>query len=327
MKKPLDAQAKKQRRLKRTAAILALILLLLLLALAYYLLNKKSVTAVIPGVAKSAPRYVTSAYADFNTISGVAVSPNGNNVYVVDQPLARIWHFGANGKLLGTFGGPRDKVAKSALSTPTYVACAPNGDVYVTDRSALRVTVFTAAGVYKNDFGPSDPTLTWSPLAIYVAKNYDVYITDASADVHRVLVFDKNGKLKFQFGKSGSDRGDLAYPNGISISANGNIFIADSNNARVQEFDSKGKFKRILPGDFSRPIGIAATYDNTVDVVEMFGHNVQAFDAGTGAILYTYGKQGIKDGEFSYPMGIAISKSGRVFIADRQNRRLQIWQY
>lgn len=328
MAKPLDAQAKKQRRLKWTAGILAAILLLLLAALAYYLLNKKSVTMVLPGTAKAAPRYVSSVYQDFGTISGVAVSPNGANVYVVDQPKSQVWRFNANGTFLGTFGGPKDKVAQHALTTPMYIACGPNGDVYVTDRARALISIFSSTGVFKRDFTPTAKDFTWSPIAVWVDKNENVYVADANGEKeHRILVFDKAGKLKFQFGEAGHNQGELSFPNGVSVSPDGNIFVTDSNNARVQEFNSKGKFLRILPGDFSRPIGIDASYGGTVEVVDMFAHNITAFDSSTGARLYTYGGQGIRDGEFRYPMGIAVSKNGRVYVADRQNRRLQIWQY
>jgi DNA-binding beta-propeller fold protein YncE len=71
------------------------------------------------------------------------------------------------------------------------------------------------------------------PQGIAVDDRY-IYVSDTGNN--RILVFSKNGGFLVAFGNKGSGRGEFNGPRGISIGRDGHIFIADTNNHRIQEF-------------------------------------------------------------------------------------------
>jgi DNA-binding beta-propeller fold protein YncE len=66
-----------------------------------------------------------------------------------------------------------------------------------------------------------------------------IYVVDAVFD--NVQVFDAEGQLLMHFGQGGNGSGEFWLPNGIAISADNRIYVADSYNNRVQVFQYVGK--------------------------------------------------------------------------------------
>jgi len=113
----------------------------------------------------------------------------------------------------------------------------------------------------------------------------------------------------------------------ISVDNEGNVYVTDSGNARIQKFTSDGQFLKTWgvsgagDGEFKNAVGIA-TYENNVYVVDKELNRVQVFDS-EGKFLQGWGKFGFGQGEFFYPQGISISNDGVVFVADTKNHRVQ----
>ncbi len=113
----------------------------------------------------------------------------------------------------------------------------------------------------------------------------------------------------------------------ISVDNEGNVYVTDSGNARIQKFTSDGQFLKTWgvsgagDGEFKNAVGIA-TYENNVYVVDKELNRVQVFDS-EGKFLQGWGKFGFGQGEFFYPQGISISNDGVVFVADTKNHRIQ----
>lgn len=53
---------------------------------------------------------------------------------------------------------------------------------------------------------------------------------------------------------------------------------------------------------------------------------VQVFDTG-GDLLYTFGKRGLKPGDFQLPAGLFLDKDDRIYVVDSYNRRIQVFKY
>jgi len=131
-----------------------------------------------------------------------------------------------------------------------------------------------------------------------------------------------------QWGSFGQiDGGNFFQLESLSIDNEGNVYVTDSGNARIQKFTSDGQFLKTWGvsgtdnGEFKKPTGIA-TYENNVYVVDSEQARIQVFDS-TGKFLQSWGKFGSDQGEFFYPQGISISNDGVVYVADTKNHRIQ----
>ena len=117
-------------------------------------------------------------------------------------------------------------------------------------------------------------------------------------------------------------------PNGLARDENGNIFIADSVNHRVQKFSSNGEFitkwgsEGTRPGDFDNPDDVAIDKKGNVFVAEYDNHRIQKFTSN-GEFITWWGEYGTGDGQLINPYGIAVDFSGNVYVADRGNHRIQ----
>lgn len=156
-----------------------------------------------------------------------------------------------------------------------------------------------------------------------------------------------------QFGESGSALGQFQRPQGIAVDSKGFIYVADTENHRIQVFDPstfKPTEKRpvavwgsrcllrtgegcrdpdgggpLVPGDgqFDGPTDVIVDAAGNVYVVDSGNHRIQKFDS-TGRFLGKWGTRGSGDGQFETPLGIALDSSGKIaYVADKGNHRIQ----
>ena len=134
-------------------------------------------------------------------------------------------------------------------------------------------------------------------------------------------------------GSLGSADGQFDAPTFIAVNTNtGNTAVADTNNHRIQLFDSAGihllSFGSFgtADGQFDEPIGVAIDPNTgNIAVADTSNNRIQIFDSA-GIHLLTFGSLGSLDGQFDIPQGIAInSNNGNIAVADFGNHRIQIF--
>lgn len=142
-----------------------------------------------------------------------------------------------------------------------------------------------------------------------------------------------------KWGGYGSGDGQFHRPAGIAVDRNGNVYVIDQGNHRVQKFRDDGTFvtkwgakdspagavwggKGNTEGRFWVPHGIAADQAGNVYVTEWGNHRVQKFTV-SGQFLVSWGGQGSTDGKLRFPLGIAVDAEARVYVADGDNKRVQ----
>ncbi len=329
---PVDEGRRKRRRI--ILAVVFALLVLLVGLFTWYLLNRKPLTE-LPGLSDAhAPTYKTSVY-DVVRPLGVAVSPDGERIYATQSGATpTTFIFDRDGVKVGELLPP---ATPKTLHVPVYVAVDPtNADVYVGDRAAGKVYVYDETGTYLSTFQPKGKGVgTISPLGLAVGPDGTVYVADvlsAKPADHRILVFAHDGTLRSVLGK-----GELNYPNAIVVRPDGGIYVSDSNNGRVVSIDRAGTVSTLIArgvgdGDLGLPRGLAVDDQGRMFVADTTDHMVRLFTLGSSptdhpGYVASFGDEGHDDGKFTFPNGVAADTRGRVYVADRENNRIEVWGY
>jgi DNA-binding beta-propeller fold protein YncE len=118
----------------------------------------------------------------------------------------------------------------------------------------------------------------------------------------------------------------------VAVDAEGNLYVADTYNNRVEIFDADGQFVSTFgkngdgPGYFARPKGIAIDSDGHIWVADGMQDRVHVFNKD-GQLLISFGGHGVLPGQFQGLVAITIDKSNRVFTTEIFPGRAQQFQY
>ena len=219
---------------------------------------------------------------------------------------------------------------------PWGIAVNSSGYVYVADTGNHRVQVFSSAGTFITEWGSRGTGHGQfnMPMGIAVASNGRVYVADMGND--RIQVFDAVGNFLFEWGGSGTGTGQFHQPVGIAIrDSNGYVYVTDMGNDRIQYFDANGNYQGGWGSQgtgttqFNAPTGIGINQNNgEVIVADSTYNRVLRFSAtGTyqsviGSATGNYRGSG-SNGYYRNPIGVAVSSSGNIYVADMGNDRIQ----
>ncbi len=116
------------------------------------------------------------------------------------------------------------------------------------------------------------------------------------------------------------------------MDADGNLYVCDTLNNRIEIFDADGKFISTFgkagdgPGYFSRPKGIAIDNDNHIWVADGVQDRVQVYNQDA-QLLISFGGHGLLPGQFQGIVNIATDKNNRVFTSEIYPGRVQQFRY
>lgn len=320
------------------AGVLGAALLGLIGTAAWLFVQSRSTAPPLPAlkvVNDGAPHFAFSINGPRRPL-GVAVSPAGDRVYVTEsdgEHQTRVYD--GQGAFLGALNPPD---STPATRTPVYVAASPTtGAVYVSDRQSGGIDVYAASGEWTGFVrNPDEAKTTWAPLGLGFDNEGNLLVTDVAASGHRILQLGPDGALQQRFDSWLAASGRLAYPNGIAADSHGRVVVADSNNGRVLVVGaSTGVTLTLGRGGFGPalglPRGVAVDDAERLYVADATNHHILVYSMADGAdsvrLLATIGDEGIGDGEFEFPNGVAVDRGARLYVADRENDRVQVWTY
>ena len=211
---------------------------------------------------------------------------------------------------------------------PLGLAFDADNNIYVGDNGHKQILVFGPDLAFR--FAISGGLEAPSGLAVDQQRSR-LYVADTRK--HALFVHDlATGKRTGQLMKRGEGNGEFNFPTGITVAPNGNVYVTDTMNQRIEVFSPALKFIRAFgspgdrPGQFRRPKGIAVDADGVVFVVDSDYGNVQMFSPD-GQPLMFFGSTGPRPGQLFLPAGIAVDRATRrIYVCEQQNARVQIFE-
>ncbi len=233
------------------------------------------------------------------------------------------------------------------LSFPRAVSADASGNIYVADSGNNRVQVFAADGTYLRGWGSTCKLDTGEgctdggrgqfnePWGIAVGADGSVYVSDTWN--HRVQKFTNDGQFVTAWGVFGSTGGELGQenlfygPRTIAVSLDGDIYVMDTGNKRIQVFRPDGSFVRqwggggVIDGRFDEPVGLAQDSDGRWYVADTWNKRIQRFSPS-----FEYEKQWTVNGWDSQSVvnkpSLAVDQQrDLVYAVDPENYRILVW--
>lgn len=178
------------------------------------------------------------------------------------------------------------------LNEPRGIDIAPDGSLYVADSKDNQIKHFSTAGVLLN---------TWGSFGS---------VADATTN---------------------SSGGTFYEPWDVAVSPEGNVYVSDTWNHRIQKFTADGQFISMW-GYFATdnsslayygPRAITVDADGNVYFADTGNKRIMVFDKND-AFVAQIGSAGSEYGQFNEPVGIALDKENRLYVADTWNSRVQV---
>ena len=244
---------------------------------------------------------------------------NSEGLLAVTESQHRCIHLlSKNGALVRSIG--KEVLGGGALCG---VAFDLKGNVWVADYGNHKVLKLSQDGrLLQTIHHASDKMECFRfPMGVSVSTEGLIYICDR--DNHRVTVHDEEGKFLFSFGSKGSGPGCFATPHDITFGSDGLMYVTNHENISVDVWSKEGTFMRDFKTKYA-PLYIAATSDNHLVITSYMSDTVMVYTL-EGELVHEFGGRGSDLGRFNGPWGICVDANGLVYVADRGNRRVQVF--
>ncbi len=251
----------------------------------------------------------------------IAIGPGGE-VFVADPVKDRIKVFDKEGDYLRQIG--TSGTGPGQLAKPVDVSIDDEGRVWVADEQTDRVQVFSPEGDYVAGFGGSGSgaeQLDLWPKTGIAALRGRIWIADGGNN--RVSRWASTRINDFfhsaNFGAFGSEDGQLKSPADVIGDSQGNLWVLDRDNSRIERFGPEGQFLAKFgsagtgTGQLNYPSAITLDADGNVLVAE--SNRVQKLSP-SGEYLAKFGALGSGNGQFLVPSGIAVGVDGTIWVTD-----------
>ncbi len=261
----------------------------------------------------------------------VALSESGEFLYVAegagDRFVRKIRV--ADGESVGELAPPRTDVG---TRKPMAVAVSAEF-VYVVDRIRRTVDVYDASDQWLGALPSPKGDDAWQPLSVDVDEDGRAYVTNTDAGAPALVVYDRSRHILEEWGSIEADGVPLSFPNGVARGSDGRVLISDGNNARLVVYEPESQatasYGNLATETLALPRGIAFDSRGILLVADANDHSISGWDVSRSGRnrVFVVGEPGIGDGAFLFPTDLVIGRGNRVYVADRDNDRVQIWRY
>lgn len=248
--------------------------------------------------------------------SAVAIDSRGN-IFVFHRAKEPILKFDRSGKLLRAFG-------EGLFVSPHGMRIDDQDNLWVTDNANHTVVKLNAEGrvllsLGVRDKAGDDTEHFDKPTDVAFAANGDFYVSDGYGN-SRVVKFSREGKFLSAWGKKGTGPGEFNLPHAVQVDRQGQVYVADRENNRIQIFDEQGRYLRQIEG--LAPYGLCLTADQHLFVADGRANRVIKLTLA-GATVDSWGATGEAAGSFRLPHGITAAADGTIYVTEITGKRIQ----
>jgi sugar lactone lactonase YvrE len=263
---------------------------------------------------------------------GIAIDSKGI-VYVADQKVGAIF-------MIDTEAHDATLIKNGVDAHFEWInglAIDDSDRLFVSDGKLHRVLVFSPKHVVEGQIAQG----LVDPVGLAVDnENRFLYVVDEQQD--QVIVYDADSLKELRRigtapgpGKKHqlTTPGDFGGATNVALDADGNVYVTDTMNSRVEIFDAEGQFISTFgkagdgPGYLFRPKGIAIDSDGHIWVADEFQDRVQVFNREGQLLTYIGDTHANGPGQFKALVGVAIDKHNRVFTTEQYPGRVQMFRY
>lgn len=253
----------------------------------------------------------------------VFVDPKRNEVWVADTRNNLIGVYSTDGMPLYSFG------SKKYLREPRHVQVDASGRVLVLEQDRSRIRTFNYRGIYLGDIVPAGLPEKAQIAAFAFGPDSTLWLGETTNG--EILLYDyPSMRLRRRFGSKGDEEGQFQSIAAIAVNER-YVCVLDYTGLAVQIFNHRGDFirgwgKHAMGGaNFSLPRSIAIDAKERIAVTDSLRHDLKYYDL-EGHFIGHFGGAGRRPGALSFPCGIAITPDGRVYVAERGNARVQVYE-
>ena len=219
------------------------------------------------------------------------------------------------------------------LLHPASIVLSDSNDIFIVEGSGVNCGIIKCSQhgkPLKAILGDGDAVCQFkNPRGVKISpRGNEVFVCDR--DNHRIQVYDTD--LNFcrciNFQKLDCDLKNKAKPNDLTFDEAGNMFVTDYANDCIHHLDPMenyvSSFSRSKDKQLAGPECLVVDNFGYLYVTESHNHRVSVFKT-SGECITAFGSKGRSEGEFNFPMGIAIDKDGALFVCELMNNRIQIF--